>query len=54
MLLDIRSIFGVRQNLDNAILCYESSIQLNLKQNGSPSALTENKPASEKSFVLRL
>jgi hypothetical protein len=55
MLLDIRSIFGIRQKLDNAILSYESSIQLNLKQNGGPSALTENKPASEKkSSVLRL
>jgi hypothetical protein len=54
MLVDIRSIFGVRQNLDNAILSYESSIQLNFKQNGGPSALTENKLASEKSTVLRL
>ena len=43
MLLDIKSIFGVRQNLDNAILSYESSIQLNFKQNGGPSALTEKK-----------
>jgi len=48
MLLDIRSIFGVRQNLDKAILSYESSMQLNFKQNSGPSALTENKPASEK------
>jgi hypothetical protein len=55
MLFDIRFIFGVRQKLDNAILSYKSSIQLNLKQNGGPSALTENKPASEKkSFVLCL
>jgi hypothetical protein len=41
MLLDIKSIFGVRQNLDNAILGYESSLQLNFKQNGRPSALTK-------------
>jgi hypothetical protein len=54
MLLDIRPIFGVRQNLDNAILIYESSIQLSFKQNGGPSALIENKPASEKSPVSRL
>jgi hypothetical protein len=46
----IRSVFCVRQNLYNAILSYESSIQLNFKQNGGPSALTENKPASDKKF----